>query len=54
VDAVAEAFESVYGLPSWRVERGVGSFLTLDFGTPRVRIDDAGTYTPASDRRIHG
>jgi hypothetical protein len=40
VDAVAEAFEPLYGLPSWRVERGVGSFLVLDFGTPRVRIDD--------------
>jgi hypothetical protein len=40
VDAVAAAFAPLYGLPSWRVERGVGSFLTLDFGEPHVRIDE--------------
>jgi hypothetical protein len=40
VDPVAVAFAPLYGLPSWRVERGVGSFLTLDFGKPHVRIDD--------------
>jgi hypothetical protein len=61
VDAVAEAFAPLYGLPSWRVERGVGSFLTLDFGEPRVRIDEVkdvpayvGTDFMPVPRRIAG
>ena len=42
-----------YGLPSWRVERGVGSFLTLDFGKPHVRIDEVREYqtTPCTRHR---
>ena len=40
MDAVAEAFEPVYGMPSWSVRRGVGSFLTLEFGAPSLEIED--------------
>jgi hypothetical protein len=43
MDALAEAFAPVYGTPSWGVKRGVGSCVTLDFGTPRVEIDDVRT-----------
>jgi hypothetical protein len=45
MDALAEAFEPVYGTPSWGVKRGVGSCLTLDFGTPRVEIDDVREFS---------
>lgn len=40
MDAVAEAFEPAYGTPSWSVRRGVGSFLTFEFGAPSLEIDD--------------
>jgi hypothetical protein len=40
MDAVAEAFEPVYGTPSWSVRRGIGSFLTFEFGPPSLEIDD--------------
>lgn len=32
------AFRDVLGLPCWGVKRGWGSFLTLDFGEPRLVI----------------
>jgi hypothetical protein len=37
---LADAFDPVRGLPSWDVRRGHGSFLTLEFGPPRLEIDD--------------
>lgn len=40
VNALADAFDPVRGLPSWEVKRGHGSFLTFEFGAPKVEIDD--------------
>jgi hypothetical protein len=33
-------FEQMYGLPSWHVEQGHGSFITLEFGEPHVEIGE--------------
>jgi hypothetical protein len=35
---VAEAFAPILGLPSWEVKKGHGSFVTMEFGEPLLRI----------------
>ena len=37
-DPVRSAFAQVIGLPAWRVQKGHGSFLTFEFGTPHLAI----------------
>ena len=34
--SVALTFDNLYGMPSWCVKRGYGSFLTLEFGEPHL------------------
>jgi hypothetical protein len=38
VHPVVDAFAPVLGLPSWLVAKGHGSFVTLEFGEPRLEI----------------
>jgi hypothetical protein len=38
ISAVGDAFSKIYGLPAWQVRKGVGSFLTLEFGEPHLQI----------------
>jgi hypothetical protein len=38
MDPVVEAFQPVLGLPSWLVQRGYGSFVTLEFGQPQIDV----------------
>lgn len=35
---LTDVFSQIYGLPAWQVRKGVGSFLTLEFGEPYLRI----------------
>ena len=35
---IQQSFDKLYGVPSWHVQQGFGSFLTFDFGTPRQEI----------------
>lgn len=35
---VKEIFRDIVGLPCWNVKRGIGTFITIDFGKPRIRI----------------
>jgi hypothetical protein len=42
VHPVEEAFAPLAGLPSWRVENGHGSFITLEFGEPELVIHEPG------------
>lgn len=39
VDPISEAFAAVLGLPSWLVRKGHGSFITLEFGDPKLSVD---------------
>ena len=36
--AFETAFEKIYGKPCWRVWKGIGSFLTFNFGKPHLEI----------------
>ncbi|MBL8090285.1 MAG: hypothetical protein JNJ43_08150 [Anaerolineales bacterium] len=38
MDIIQKVFKPVYGKPSWEVKQGYGSFLTLEFGEPRLHI----------------
>jgi len=35
---IADAFRRLIGLPCWRVERGQGSILSFEFGSPRLFV----------------
>lgn len=37
---IADTFGPVLGLPSWNVKKGVGSFLTLEFGSPVLTVHE--------------
>lgn len=37
---IAWAFAPILGRPAWQVKQGHGSFLTLEFGEPRLLIDE--------------
>jgi hypothetical protein len=39
VDPIKKAFSPIYGKPSWQVQQGYGSFITMEFGEPRLEID---------------
>jgi hypothetical protein len=36
---IQHSFAKLYGVPSWHVCKGYGSFLSFDFGTPRQEIE---------------
>lgn len=40
VHPISEAFDPVLGLPSWDVKKGHGSFVTMQFGAPELRIEE--------------
>jgi hypothetical protein len=42
---IADAFEAVFGLPSWNVKKGVGSFITLEFGDPALTVHEPKSRT---------
>jgi hypothetical protein len=37
---IAEILEPVLGRPSWLVQLGYGTFITMEFGEPRVHVSD--------------
>lgn len=37
---IASAFAPILGRPAWQVKQGHGSFLTLEFGEPRLEIEE--------------
>lgn len=39
-DAVSTAFQPLYGRPCWQAKRGYSSFLTFEFGEPRLDIHE--------------
>lgn len=48
---IASVFKKLYGIPSWNVHRGYGSFLTLEFGEPHLRIREP-IVSNASSKRV--
>jgi hypothetical protein len=40
VGDLLRTFHAIRGLPGWAVKRGHGSFVTFEFGSPRVVIND--------------
>jgi hypothetical protein len=52
---VAEHFSPLLGLPAWCVSRGHGSFVTFEFGAPRLEVSRVlsipGTVPSIGDRR---
>ncbi|WP_162596293.1 hypothetical protein [Methylobacterium sp. 17Sr1-1] len=49
-DAVTTAFAPLIGLPCWSVERGQGSILSLEFGSPRLFVREPYVSTSSSPR----
>ena len=44
-------FRKLYGLPGWNVQRGWGSFITFEFGQPRLEIyEPRSLHHPTSER----
>lgn len=37
-EVIQQVFKELYGLPGWNVHIGYGSFLTFEFGQPRLEI----------------
>lgn len=46
---IRTALRRLYGLACWNVKRGYGSFLTLEFGRPHVRVREP--YASSSEYR---
>jgi hypothetical protein len=40
VNLAEAAFAPLFGVPSWLVSKGHGSFITLEFGSPSLQIDE--------------
>lgn len=52
LNPIENAFEPLNDLPCWNVKRGYGSFLTMEFGEPHLKIDELPKTTWSSP--IHG
>src|SRR5438045_5848615 len=59
---IEETFRKLFGVPSWNVKQGHGSFLTFDFGQPFLEVGkilshEARAQFPATRKRlvhVHG
>lgn len=45
-------WSAVYGHPAWSVKKGHGSFLTLEFGPPALRIREPELASPDASERV--
>jgi hypothetical protein len=56
MNQIERSFKAVLGRPCWGVRGGVGSFLVLEFGQPRLEVRDpivvADTYSTPRVRRL--
>jgi hypothetical protein len=51
-DPLCCAFAPLIGLPAWLVRRGHGSFLTLEFGAPHLKIREPKVAPPDMDEQV--
>lgn len=40
MSVINNIFQPIYGKPCWQVEQGYGSFITFEFGEPRLHIQE--------------
>lgn len=52
MNAINRSFEALYGKPCWGVKRGSGSFLTMEFGRPHLRIREPQVTPTDLSRRV--
>lgn len=52
MNQIDRSFAKIVGKPCWGVRRGWGSFLTLEFGSPRLVIREPVTATSALSSRV--
>jgi hypothetical protein len=51
-DPLYRAIAPLIGLPAWLVQRGHGSFLTLEFGAPHLQIREPKVVAPGVDVKV--
>lgn len=51
---ISELFRGCIGAPAWNVKRGVGTFITLEFGAPRIRRSDPNSRRTFRQMLLHG
>lgn len=39
-DSISTIFAPLYGMPCWRADQGFGSYLTLEFGPPILKVEE--------------
>ena len=49
---IQDVFKPIYGRPCWQVEQGYGSFLTFEFGEPRLRIREPRQATAQASESV--
>ena len=46
------SFSKLYGKPCWGVKQGYGSFLTIEFGKPHLRIREPIVASPQASKKV--
>jgi hypothetical protein len=52
-DPLARFIAPMLGLPAWNVKQGVGSFLTLEFGEPKLKVQEWQSREEGPQRSAH-
>jgi hypothetical protein len=49
---IEEVFKKIYGKPCWGVKSGYGSFLTLEFGKPRLEVREPSVASKGASLKV--
>ena len=52
MNQIERSFAKLHGKPCWGVNRGYGSFLTLEFGSPRLVVREPRSPAPSMSPRV--
>jgi hypothetical protein len=52
MNAIEACFEPLYDLPCWNAKSGHGSFMTMEFGEPHLKIYEPRTPDPSHSLRV--
>ena len=53
IEEFKQTTENLYGKPCWNVQRGIGSFITLEFGKPHLEISEVLEYRGKQRRLVY-